>query len=102
MAMAEFSVVPLDKGESVSEYVAKVLDLVDQSGLAYQFTPMATIVEGDFDKVVELIVSCHKKMRGISGRVITTVKIDDREGVTDALTRKTASVEGKLGRKLKK
>ena len=102
MAMAEFTVVPLDKGESVSEYVAKVLELVDASGLDYQFTPMATIVEGDLDKVVGLVLECHKKMRDISSRVITTLKIDDREGVTDGLSKKVKSVEGRLGKELKK
>lgn len=102
MAMAEFSVVPLDKGESVSKYVALVLDLVDQSGLDYQFTPMATIVEGDFDRIMELVSACHKKMRGTSRRVITTVKIDDREGAGGRIRSKVLSVEQKLGRELKK
>lgn len=102
MAIAEFTVVPLDKGESVSKYVAQVLDLVDKSGLDYRFTPMATIVEGDFDRIMDLVGACHKKMRTISRRVITTVKVDDREGVTDALGRKTKSVEKSLGRELKK
>ena len=94
--------VPLDKGESVSKYVAQVLDLVDQSGLAYRFTPIATIVEGEFEKIIELIRACHLSMREQSRRVITTIKIDDREGATSRLTGKIESVEKHLGRELKK
>jgi len=100
--LAMFSITPLDKGESVSEWVARVLDLVDQSGLDYQVAPMATIVEGEFDLVMALVSACHKKMREHSRRVITTIKIDDREGAKDMLSKKIESVEGRLGRELKK
>jgi uncharacterized protein (TIGR00106 family) len=102
MAIAEFTVVPLDKGESVSKYVSSVLDLVDKSGLEYQFTPMATIVEGDLDDIFKLVRACHDKMRGQSRRVITTLKIDDREGATGRIKGKTGAVEKHLGRELRK
>ena len=38
---------PLDKGESLSQYVARSLDIIDKSGLPYQLTPMGTIIEGE-------------------------------------------------------
>jgi len=102
MTLASFSIAPLDKGESVSKYVARLIDLIDNSGLDYQLTPMATIVEGDFDQVMSLIASCHKKMRSMSSRVITNVRIDDREGASGRLSGKVASVERELGREVKK
>ncbi|MFO8057938.1 MAG: MTH1187 family thiamine-binding protein [bacterium] len=100
--MAEFSVVPLDKGESVGEWIAEVVKLVHESGISYQFTPMATIVEGEMDDVMELITSCHRKMRESSGRVITNVKIDDRQGAEDRLRGKVETVEKRLGHELNK
>jgi len=102
MAIAEFSMVPLDKGESVSEHLAPVLEMVDASGLDYRFTPMATIVEGDLDKVLSLITECHKKMRESSKRVLTTVRIDDREGAYAQIRKKVESVERKAGKSLRK
>jgi len=45
MALLDFSMSPLAKGESVSAYVARSLDIVDKSGLPYQLTPMGTIIE---------------------------------------------------------
>lgn len=102
MVMAEFSIVPLDKGESLSSYIAQVMELIDESGLDYQFTPMATIVEGEFEEVLDLIKSCHLKMREVSNRVITTIKLDDREGARGRIKGKVESVEKKAGRKLKK
>ncbi len=100
--IAEFNIIPLDKGESLSEYVAKVIDLVDQSGLDYCLTPMGTIVEGDWDEVMALIEDCHHHMRKYSQRVSTSIKIDDREGAKKRMDGKIKSVEKRLGRRVKK
>ncbi len=99
--LAQFSVAPFDKGESLSKYVAEIIDLIDNSGLEYRLGPMSTTVEGDVDDVLELIKACHQRMRLFSRRVITHIAIDDREGATDRLTGKPLSIEEKLGRKIK-
>jgi len=100
--LAEFSIVPLDKGVSLSEYVSKVIDIVDNSDLDYQLTPMGTVVEGDWDEVMDLISDCHKEMRKYSDRVETKIIIDDRKGADNRLTGKIQSVEKKLGKKVEK
>ena len=47
---------PLGKGESVSQYVARVVDIVDRSGLPYVLTPMGTIIEGEsWDEVMSVL-----------------------------------------------
>lgn len=100
--LAEFSVVPLDKGVSLSDYVSKIVNMVDESGLDYKLTPMGTIVEGDVDEVMDLIKRCHKKMKEHSDRVETKIIIDDRKGAKNRLTGKIESVENKLGKEVKK
>ncbi len=100
--IAEFTIVPLDRGESLSEYVSQVVDLVDRSGLDYCLTPMGTIVEGDWDSVMGLIKECHRHMRKHSRRVSTSIKIDDREGAEKRIDGKIVSVERRLGRSVKK
>ena len=45
--LAFFSISPMDKGESLGEFVAASLDLIDKSGLAYKVGPMGTTVEGE-------------------------------------------------------
>ncbi len=95
--LAFFSVTPIDKnGENLSEYVAHSLTLIKESGLDYQLTAMGTIVEGDADDVFALIQACHKKMTTLSGRVSTSIKIDDRSGATGRIKGKVRSVEEKL------
>ncbi len=101
MTIAEFSITPIGKGVSVGEYVARCVDIVDRSGLAYRLNPMGTVVEGPFDEVLRLIARCHKAVAKDCERVSTTIKIDDRKGATRQLVAKIASVERRLGRKLK-
>ncbi|MBS1165013.1 MAG: thiamine-binding protein [Proteobacteria bacterium] len=45
MVLLEFAMYPVGKGESLSPYVARSLDIIDKSGVAYQLTPMGTITE---------------------------------------------------------
>src|SRR5205085_9219921 len=51
MLLAEFSIWPMDKGESVSEYVARAIDIVDRSGLPYKLGPLVTCLEGEWSDV---------------------------------------------------
>ncbi len=98
----EFSILPVGKGVSLSEHVAKALDIVDQSGLRYQFTPMGTILEGGYDEIMSTIKKCHDAILEDCERVVTTIKMDDRKGSEDAIKRKVESVERRLGKDLQK
>jgi len=94
--IAQFKVVPIGKGESLSSYVAECLRIVQASGLKYQLTPMATVVEGDWDDVMRVIGECHSKVRSMSNRVVTNIDIDDRGGQSDAMEQKMRSVRERL------
>ena len=98
----EFSVVPVGRGEELAGSVARILDIIDRSGLPYQLTAMGTLVEGDWDEVVGLVRRCHEAMRGESGRVLTHIAIDDRPNAPGRLSGKVRDVERALGRALKK
>lgn len=102
MVLLEFSMFPLDKGESVSEYVARSLDLIDRSGLDYRCHAMGTIVEGEWDQVMELIKKCFDTMATDCNRIECSIKIDYRKDRLAQLQAKIASVEEKLGRPLRK
>ena len=100
--LVEFSIVPLGSGSSISSRVAQVLELVDASGLAYKITPMGTVVEGTWDEVFRLIKRCHRITLQQEGRVLTTIRVDDRKGAANRIDAKVQSVEKKLGKVLKK
>lgn len=100
--LLEFAMSPFDKGESLSKYVARSLDIVDQSGLSYQFTPMGTILEGEWDEVMAVVSQCYKTMSADCSRISCSIKIDARRGKDGRLTAKTQKVESVLKRDLVK
>ena len=98
--LAEFSVVPIGKGESVSQYVAECLKIIESSGLPYKVNPMGTVIEGDYDAVMSVIRACHMRVMELCPRAITSVKIDDKKGVSGMIDKKIESVELRLGHRL--
>jgi uncharacterized protein (TIGR00106 family) len=102
MVLLEMSIVPMGVGESVSQYVAECIDLVDKSGLDYEVHSMGTIVEGELDEVLALMRSCIEKLAERSDRVTCSAKLDYRRGQSGRLTAKVDSVEQKLGRAVKR
>ena len=99
--VVNFSIVPIGKESSLSTQVAEVLTIVSESGISYRLHAMGTILEGDWDEIMDLIKKCHKKILKVSERVLTTITIDDRKGRTGRISGKVKSVERKLGKNLK-
>jgi len=91
----------MDKGESVGHYVARLLDVIDRSGLPYKLGPLGTCIEGDYDAVMAVIKQCHEALAADCNRIACTIKMDWRKGTQGAMEKKMKSVEQKVGRKLK-
>ena len=102
MVLCEFSMSPLQKGKSVSRYVARSLDIVSKSGIDYRLNPMGTVLEGEWDEVLEVVTRCFNRMKKDCTRVSVSMKIDYRKGRKGRLESKVDSVEKRLKRSLKK
>ena len=100
--VADFSIMPVGKGESLSTDVAAAIKLVTESGLPAKVGPMSTTVEGEWEEVMGLIKRCRDKMLETCNRVYLVIKMDDRKGATGRISGKIASVEEKLGKSLSK
>ena len=59
-------------------------------------------MEGEWDDIVRVVHQCHERARGVSAHVLTTITIEDERGAQDKLASNVASLEEKLGRKLKR
>ena len=101
MVLLEFSIAPVGAGESVSAHVARVIDLIDRSGMPYQLTPMGTIIEGEWAAAMGLVTQCFELLAAEFPRVGVHIKVDYRAGPESRLASKTAKVEQLLGRSLK-
>ena len=100
--LLELSVLPLGRGRSISSDIAHLVKIIDTSGLDYRLTAAGTTIEGSWDQLVDVARKCHVEMRKKTERVITFMKMDDYGERTGRLTAVVASVEGKVGRPVKK
>lgn len=98
--LLEFSMSPFDKGESLSKYVARSLEIVDRSGLPYRLNPMGTVLEGEWDECMAVVRKCYERMSRDCNRISCSIKIDYRKGRTGQLESKIAKVQQIVGKKL--
>ncbi len=101
MLLIELSMSPMDKGPSVSKWVARSLEIIDRSGLDYRLGPMGTCIEGEWDEVMAVVKKCWNKMARDSVRITFSVKGDWRRGAKGRLAAKVVAVEHQLKRKLR-
>ncbi|MFC7326915.1 MTH1187 family thiamine-binding protein [Marinactinospora rubrisoli] len=93
-----FSVSPMGVGESVAPAVARAVRVVRESGLPNRTDAMFTTVEGEWDEVMDVVKRAVAAAGEGAGRVSLVLKADIRDGVTDGITGKVASVEAELAR----
>lgn len=99
MAIIEVSIVPIGTSSpGLSNYVAGCIKvLAEEKDVKYQLTPMGTIMEGDLDRLLQVVRRMHEQpfLEGI-GRVVTTIKIDDRRDKASSMDAKVAAVREKI------
>ena len=91
-----FSIFPLDKGESLSSYVARAIKIIDESGLPYELTAMGTSIEGEWSEVMDVVDRCFQALEKDCHRVYLALKADYRKGPAGRLKSKVESVKQKL------
>ena len=101
MVLLDFSMTPLGKGESVSPFVARCLEVVAASGLDYRLHAMGTTLEGELDEVLAVVRRCFDALQADCDRISCSVKIDYRKGPGGRLEGKVRKVEALLGRPLR-
>ena len=62
-ALIDFSIFPVDKGESVSPYIARVVRIIRDSGLKYKIGPMGTTIEGEWEALMSIVTLCFKELK---------------------------------------
>jgi len=104
--LLEFAMFPTSdecrEGSGVSKQVSKIIDMIDSSGMAYQLTPMGTIIEVDEIKEALDIVEKAYECLSDCDRVYSSLKFDIRKSKSNRLKQKIASVEKHLGKEVSK
>lgn len=93
--LIHFSIFPLDKGKSVSPYVARAVKTIRESGLKSKLGPMGTSIEGEWDEVITLVGRCLEDLKKDCDRVYMTITGDYRRGGSGRIESKVKSIKSK-------
>jgi uncharacterized protein (TIGR00106 family) len=95
--LINLSIFPLDKGESVSPYVSRVIKIIQDSGLPYKFGPMSTSIEGTWNEAMDVVSRCFEELKKDCNRVYMIMNIDYRKGPSGRIESKVRSVSNQTG-----
>ena len=96
-AIAEFTIIPIGVGVSLSKYVAVCEQILEASGLSYELQANGTNLEGEWDEVIGAIRTCHEKLHEMGvPRIATQIKLGTRTDRAQKMAEKIASVREKL------
>ncbi len=98
--LLEFAMFPTDKtGDSASESVSKIIDMINKSGVTYKLTAMGTIIETEtIEEALDIVNRSYKVLEPFSKRVYSTITLDIRKEKTNRLNQKIESIESKIGK----
>lgn len=95
--LVNFAMFPTDKGTSVSDYVSKIIKMIDESNIPYKLNPMGTTYETNtMHEALDLISKAYEILKG-HDRVYCTVNFDIRNNKTNRIKTKIESIEKHIG-----
>lgn len=93
-----FSVAPAsaDPDEGMSAAVAEAVRVVRESGLPNETNAMFTLIEGEWDEVMDVVKRATEAVSSVAPRTSLVLKADIRPGFTGQLSAKVDAVERRL------
>ena len=83
-------------GDELSAEVAEVVRVIRESGLPNRTTSMFTEIEGDWDKVMQVVRDATFVLASKGIRTEVVLKADIRPGFTDTMTGKLERMEAQI------
>ncbi|MBC8400564.1 MAG: MTH1187 family thiamine-binding protein [Candidatus Marinimicrobia bacterium] len=94
--IADFCIVPMGVGVSVSKYVAECEKILAAAGLNIKLHAYGTNIEGEWDDVFDAIRTCHERVHEMGvPRITSTLRFGTRTDREQTMDEKIASVESK-------
>lgn len=95
--IADFTVVPVGAGVSLSRHIAEVERVLGETGLTFQLHANGTNIEGEWDAVMGAIRTCHERLHAMGvPRIHTDIKLGTRSDRDQRMADKVASVRKAL------
>jgi len=95
MIISQLSIAPVGKDVSLSRYVKTALNILEKSNIKFETNAMATVIETEnLETLFKVVEEAHKAVvKSGAKRVITELKIDDREDKNVTMKSKLKSVK---------
>jgi uncharacterized protein (TIGR00106 family) len=95
--IADFSMVPIGVGISVSKYIAECEKIFKRAGLKIILHSYGTNIEGEWDEVFSAIKKCHQVVHEMGApRISSNMRFGTRTDREQSMEDKIKSVEDKL------
>ena len=95
MILAQLSVFPIGEGTSLSRFVKKGIQVIQDSGYHYEIGGMSTCIEvPDLDALFQLVKQVHQaQLDEGAHRISIDLKVDDRRDKNASIQTKRNSVK---------
>lgn len=90
------AIAPVGTGDELSAEVAEVVKVIRESGLPNKTSSMFTEIEGEYDKVMEVVKKATFVLTEKGIRTEVVLKMDIRPGYTDTMSGKLERLEEHL------
>src|SRR5512135_3519765 len=95
--IADFCLVPVGVGVSVSEYIVECEKILTEAGLKTHLHAYGTNIEGEWDEVFAAIKLCHQRVHEMGApRISSTLRFGTRTDREQTMDDKIRSVQEKL------
>ena len=95
--IADFCLVPMGVGVSVSRHIAACHNYLNTTGLTFNLHAYGTNIEGPWDDVLLAVKRCHELVHEMGApRITSTLKLGTRTDRDQTISQKIQSVEQKL------
>lgn len=94
--IADFTIVPVGIGVSLSRYIAACQEVLASSGLTYELHANGTNLEGEWEDVMSIICRCHETLHAMGvPRLHTDIRLGTRIDKSQTMADKLRSVREK-------
>lgn len=91
--IADFCIVPMGVGPSVSRYVREIAGIIDRSGLVHVMHANGTNIEGEMAEITAVIEACCARLTEMGvERTFCTFVFSTRTDKTQTMADKLASI----------
>ncbi len=95
--IADFCLIPLGVGVSLSKYIAACERVLKEAGLRTRLHAHGTNIEGNWDTVMAAVKRCHEVVHEMGApRISTTLALGTRTDRDETMEEKIRSVESKI------